>query len=243
MMASPIVVILAGGLGLRLRSVVSDRPKPMAPIQQKPFLAHQLTRLQRQGFTRVILCIGYLAEQIQHYFGHGQSLGLTIDYVVEQELLGTAGALKNAAPLLDDTMLVLNGDSFLDLDFRTLVDFHRLHCTHDVNTLATLVAVPVQEAGAYGSLQIDQAGSIRRFVEKGGTGPGWVNGGAYVFAPAVLDYIPAQQAVSLEKHLFPRLLEEGRRLYAYQFTGFFVDIGTPAGYQHFTDFVTTGQRS
>lgn len=240
MIVAPTAVILAGGLGLRLRSVVADRPKPMAPIQQKPFLEHQLTHLRRQGFTRVILCVGYLAEQIQHYFGNGQTLGLTINYVVEGELLGTAGALKNAAPLLATPFLVLNGDSFLDLDFRELLAAHQRHCKLDPATIATIVAVSMHETGAYGCLHFDQTGSLQRFVEKGVTGPGWINGGAYLCTPMILDYIPAQQVVSLEKSIFPQLIAGGGRLYAYPFTGFFVDIGTPAGYQTFTQVVATG---
>jgi len=236
-----IVCVLAGGLGLRLRSLVPDRPKPMALFKQKPFLEHQLCQLRSQGFTNVILCVGYQAAQIQDYFGDGQAWGLTLRYVVEPSLLGTAGAIKNAADWLNDRFLVLNGDSLLDLDFRRLVDFHLQHQQATPRAIATVVAVPTQEAAAYGALQIDEADVIRGVAEKGSTGPGWVNGGVYLFEPEVLAYIPAQQVVSLEQTTFPLLLAAGQQLYAYRFAGFFVDIGTPAGYQRFTHFVETAE--
>lgn len=209
----------------------------MAVFQQKPFLEHQLSQLRSQGFTNVILCIGYQATQIQDYFGDGRAWGLTIDYVVEPTLLGTAGALKNAAALIKEPFLALNGDSFLHLDFRHLLNFHNTCCQHGAPPLATLVAVKVAEASAYGTLQMNEAGRIAHFVEKGSTGPGWVNGGAYLFEPDILTYIPARQVVSLEHTTFPRLLAAGQQLYAYRFDGFFVDIGTPAGYARFAHFV------
>lgn len=235
------VLLLVGGLGLRLRSVVADRPKPMALFQQKPFLEYQLRQLRSQGFTHVILCAGYRAEQIRAYWGSGQTLDLTIDYVVEHELLGTAGAIKNAAALIKEPFLVLNGDSFLNMDFRHLIDCHHRCRQHGAAPLATLVAVPVEEASAYGTLQLTEEGRVERFVEKGVTGPGWVNGGAYLFEPEVLTYIPAQQVVSLEQTTFPLLLAAGHQLYAYRFHGFFVDIGTPSGHQRFTHFVETAE--
>ena len=236
------VLLLVGGLGLRLRPIVADRPKPMAVFDQKPFLAYQLAHLRSQGFTQVVLCVGYMAEQVEQHFGAGNEYGIQIEYSVEHRVLGTAGAIKNAARFLDGTFVVCNGDSFLALDFAQLVDSHTAWRSADASVIATIAAVAVSDAAAYGSLQIDECSFVRSFVEKGKVGPGWVNGGAYVFEPELLQYIPAEEEVSLEKTVFPLLLKRGRRLFGYQFDGFFVDIGTPEGHQRFSRLVAE-QRS
>lgn len=231
------VLLLVGGLGLRLRPIVADRPKPMATFDQKPFLAYQLAHLRSQGFKRVVLCAGFMAEQVEQYFGAGNEYGIQIEYSVEYRLLGTAGAIKNAARFIDGTFVVCNGDSFLDLDFTQLVASHTAWCREDASVIATIAAVTVSDASAYGSLQIDECSCVRSFVEKGKLGPGWVNGGAYVFEPELLQYIPVEEEVSLEKTVFPLLLNQGRRLFCYPFDGFFIDIGTPEGHQRFSQLV------
>src|SRR5919112_1675155 len=119
-------LVLAGGLGTRLRSLLNDRPKPMAQVAGKPFLEYQIEMLRLHGFQDLVLCVGYLARHVQEYFGDGRGWGVHIDYAVETELLGTAGAIKNAQNFIDkDPFLVLNGDSYLEADLRELADFHR----------------------------------------------------------------------------------------------------------------------
>lgn len=234
------VIILAGGMGFRLRPMLGDKPKPMAEFNRRPFLEYQLLQLRAQEFDEIVLCVGYRAEQIQGYFGSGQSLGIKIDYVVERELLGTGGAIKNACNYINGTFLVLNGDSFLDIDFRHLVNSHLMHHRQDKEAIATIVAVSVSNVAAYGCLHLDEQGTIHRFAEKRATGPGWINGGAYVFEPGILEYISAHQVVSLEKTIFPLLLNQEKRFYSYLHQGFFVDIGTPSGYRDFDNFVKKG---
>jgi NDP-sugar pyrophosphorylase family protein len=230
-------LILAGGLGSRLQSVIRDRPKPMAEVKGKPFLEYQIKRLRAQGFEEVVFCVGYLAHQIQDYFGVGHRWGVQIAYIVEAELLGTAGAIRNAQGFIKGTFLVMNGDSYLEADFRDLVEFHRSRHSVDSRTIGTIATLAVDDAAAYGTLAMDSTGRILRFREKAETGPGWINGGVYVLEPDILDFIPAGQAVSLEKETFPLILKRGWHLYAYPVEGFFVDIGTPEGYRRFCQYV------
>nr|MBC7245818.1 NTP transferase domain-containing protein [Chloroflexota bacterium] len=230
-------LILAGGLGTRLQSVVSDRPKPMAEVKGKPFLEYQIEGIRSQGFTEIVLCIGYRAEQIQAYFGDGQRWGVHIAYAVERELLGTAGAIRNAAPLLAGTFLVCNGDSYLEADLRALVAFHEQRCSSDPRTLGSIATVAVDNAAAYGTLDLDEAGRILSFREKSGAGASWVNGGVYVLEPNILTLIPPSRPVSLERETFPLALASSWHLYGYPVQGFFVDIGTPEGYERFRRYV------
>ncbi|MBN1956500.1 MAG: nucleotidyltransferase family protein [Anaerolineae bacterium] len=226
-------LILAGGLGTRLRPLVSDRPKPMAEVAGKPFLEYQVAQLRRQGFAQIVLCIGYLAEQVRDYFGDGRRWGVRIDYAVETERLGTAGAIRNAHRWIDDTFVVLNGDSYLETDFKTMVEYHRRQRATAAQLVGTIAAVAVDDVAAYGALELDGEGFVTRFREKGGTGTGWINGGVYVLEREILDRIPEGEMVSIEKETLPQLLAAGGRLAAWPAAGFFVDIGTPAGYHRF----------
>ncbi len=229
-------LILAGGLGTRLRSVVSDRPKPLADVEGKPFLAYQLEQLRAEGFCDLVFCLGYKAGQIQAYFGDGSAWGVHIDYAVETQRLGTAGAIKNAARFVDGSFLALNGDSYLELNFQDMVDYHRRRRAANPRLLGSLAAVSVDDASAYGTLVLDEAKRIASFREKAAAGQGWINGGVYVLEPEVLDLIPSGQAVSIEQETFPQALERGYELLAYPVTGFFVDIGTPEGYRRFQQY-------
>ena len=231
------VLILAGGLGTRLQALVPDRPKPMAEVAGKPFLAYQVEQLRAQGFTELVLCLGHRAGQIQGHFGDGGRWGVSIAYSNEPELWGTAGAIKNARAWIEEPFLVLNGDSYLEVDLPALVEFHRKERAAEARTQGTLAALAVEEAGAYGTLKLDGQGRIRRFREKAGGGPGWINGGVYVLEPDVLDLIPGDRAVSLERETFPLILERGGCLHGYPVQGFFADIGTPAGYRRFQSYV------
>lgn len=231
-------LILAGGLGTRLQPVVADRPKPMAQANGKPFLEYQIEWLRRQGLREIVLCVGHLAGHIRDYFGAGQRWDVRIRYAVETELLGTAGAIKNAEPFVEDTFCVLNGDSFLDADLQAIIESHKRSRAVDPRTLGTLAAVFVPDAAAYGTLDLGHH-RVSQFREKGTGGPGWINGGIYVLEPEILELIPAGRPVSIERETFPQILERGYHLYAYPVEGFFVDIGTPAGYHRFQHYVET----
>lgn len=218
--------LLVGGLGTRLRSVVSSTPKVLASIGERSFLELLVRQLQAQGVRHLVMCTGYLSEQIESKFGDGQSWGVSIEYSKEEIRLGTAGALRLAQGYLRECseFLVLNGDSFLEIDFQTLVAFHR----HHESAVATMAVVPVEHAGRYGSVHVDQNGRVRAFAEKTESDtPGLVNAGVYVFSQALWEYIP-QGEVSLEKDVFPRLVDNG--IYAQLQRGIFIDIGTPVDY-------------
>ena len=217
-------LILVGGLGTRLRAVVRDIPKPMAPIAGKPFLEYLVRWVRRSGVTKLAMCVGHRAESIQQYFQDGRDLGLDIKYAVEDRPLGTWGAIRQAAEaLVEPFFFVLNGDSWLDVELNRLLHFHAA-----TGAVATIAAAEVNDCSRFGTLQADSSGAILGFHEKsGGEGRGMVNGGVYVFSREMLSLAPAG-ASSLEQDVFPKLV--GRGLYAMPVRGYFVDIGVPDEY-------------
>jgi D-glycero-alpha-D-manno-heptose 1-phosphate guanylyltransferase len=218
-------VLLVGGLGTRLRTVVPSAPKAMAPVGDRPFLELLIRQLASQGIRNLVLCTGYLADQIENEFGDGSDLGVAIEYSKEPQPLGTGGALKFAEKFLHGApdFVVMNGDSFVELDLCRLLQFHRGH-----GEVATMAVVAVENAGRYGTVQVDSNNRITEFVEKTGSDtPGLINAGVYIFSPAILECVP-DGPVSLEKDVFPRLLDRG--VYAVREQGVFIDIGTPADY-------------
>jgi len=218
-------VLLVGGLGTRLRSVLPSTPKVLASVGKGSFLQLLVRQLRSQGLRRLVMCTGYLADQIENEFGNGQALDVTIEYSKEEQPLGTAGAIRLAQHHLLDVpeFLVINGDSFLEVDFRNLMDFHRDH-----RAMATIAVRRVADTRRYGTVQVDANGRVRGFAEKTGSdAPGVVNGGVYIFNHAVLQYMP-EQSGSLERDVFPRLLDQG--VYAQEQHGMFIDIGTPEDY-------------
>jgi D-glycero-alpha-D-manno-heptose 1-phosphate guanylyltransferase len=220
-------VVLAGGLGTRLRSVVPSKPKVLASIGERSFLELLIRQLRSQGIRRLVMCTGYLAEQIESQFGDGGPWEVSIEYSREEKPLGTAGAVKLAQHYLGDSpeFFVLNGDSFLEVDFGGLLTFHRGHA----GALASMAVLRVENASRYGTVQVDSNSRVSGFMEKtGGESPGLVNGGVYVFDQAVLRRIP-EGPVSLERDVFPGLLDQG--VYAQEQHGMFIDIGTPADYE------------
>jgi len=221
-------LILAGGLGTRLRPLVADHPKSMAQIHGQPFLAYQLDLLCRQGFTEIILCTGYMSQAIEEHFGDGEDLGVHITYSIEEKPLGTAGAIKNAAPLVDSTFLVLNGDTYIQADLQDLAHFHR-----DRGALASIGLSQVGDPCRSGLVEVDPAGRVVRFIEKGAAQGDChtVSAGVYVFEQKILDFIPFGIKVSLEREVFPHLVEMKMPLYGYTLSGSFIDIGTPEGYR------------
>jgi D-glycero-alpha-D-manno-heptose 1-phosphate guanylyltransferase len=225
MMADIKAVLLVGGLGTRLRSVVPSAPKVLASVGKRSFLELLVGQLRSQGIRRLVMCTGYLADQIENEFGNGCACDMAIEYSKEEQPLGTAGAVKRAQQYLQDVpdFLVMNGDSFLEIDFGRLMEFHRGH-----KALATLAVLRVEDTSRYGTVQVGGNRRVTGFAEKTGTDlPGLVNGGVYIFNHSVFQYIPEQPA-SLERDVFPRLL--GRGLYAQEQRGMFIDIGTPADY-------------
>jgi mannose-1-phosphate guanylyltransferase len=226
------VLILAGGLGTRIRSLFAGLPKSMIPFGGKPFLEIQMRMLADQGFHAFVLCVGHQAEQIMDHFGDGQSRGWDITYSRELESLGTGGALHYAGNYLEGTFLLLNGDTWLPMDYRSLVRQH----TEFKDGVATIVVAEMENTRRYGQVCVDARFRIQAFREKTESGgPGLVNAGVYVVEPDILPHIPAGQKISLERDTFPCLLAAGMPLYAVKTKQAFVDIGTPEGYRSLQD--------
>lgn len=225
-------VILVGGLGTRLRSALPDLPKPMAPVRGRPFLEYVIHQLAGFGVQNIVLCVGYKLQAIEDYFGDGSHFGVSIEYSREHELLGTAGAVKLAEPLIQsDNFLLLNGDCYCEFDGHALIEFHQSQ-----HAAATIVATHVEDRSRFGSLKIDDGNRVLGFEEKGAaTGAGFINAGIYVLNKQVLDLIPAGQRYSLEQQVFPVL--SGSRLYAFKANGLFIDIGLPEEWQRAQDLL------
>jgi D-glycero-alpha-D-manno-heptose 1-phosphate guanylyltransferase len=218
-------VLLVGGMGTRLRSVLPSTPKPMARVGNLPFLQLLVLQLRSQGIRRIVMCTGHLAEQIEKEFGDGHKWAVAIDHSKELKPLGTAGAVKLAERYLQTAseFLVMNGDSFLELDFREFMRFHR-----ERGGLISVAVRRVSDAARYGSVQLDENHRVLGFSEKSGnSAPGVINGGVYVFNHSILQEIPEGPA-SLERDIFPQALERG--IYAFDQQGMFIDIGTPEDY-------------
>jgi NDP-sugar pyrophosphorylase family protein len=217
--------VLCGGLGTRLRSVLSDRPKSMALIGAVPFLQLLLQELKSQGVREVILGTGYRAEQIEAFFGDGKNLGLRLQYSCEDQPLGTGGALKLAEELLGDPVLVLNGDSYVEWSLATMAGLFR-----EKNANIVMVLQSVADVSRYGSVAIDPDGRITEFVEKGTrAGPGLINAGIYLLRKEIVAELACGSTISLERDVFPRFL--GEKFYGLISHGTFIDIGIPADLQ------------
>jgi D-glycero-alpha-D-manno-heptose 1-phosphate guanylyltransferase len=218
-------VLLVGGMGTRLRSVVPSTPKALAPIGERSFLELLVRHLRLQGIRRLVMCTGYLSEQIENTFGDGRDFDVAVEYSKEDRALGTGGAVKLARRYLQNQeFLVLNGDSFLEANLGELMAFHREH----EDAAATMAVVRVENAGRYGTVEAGRDGRVVKFSEKTGvSAPGLINGGIYVFSESAWKYIP-EGASSLEKDVFPRLIDQG--VYAREQHGMFIDIGTPEDY-------------
>jgi len=212
--------ILAGGLGTRLRAVVDDRPKALAEVRGRPFLAYVLDKLAGDGIRRAVICTGFLGEQIAAVFGDSYA-GINLVYSQEPLPLGTAGALRFALPLLtSENILVINGDTLCTADLKF---FWRWYCARPVDIALMLIKAP--DTQRYGRVTVSAKGDVLGFCEKGeGRGPGWINAGAYLCARRFIEAIPEAGRVSLEQEIFPSWI--GRGLSGYAATGDFIDIGT-----------------
>ena len=232
------VALLAGGLGTRLRTVLPDRPKVLAQIGTRPFLAYLLDQIAAAGCRSVVLCTGYLGEQIASAFGQNYG-GLRISYSREREPLGTGGAVRLAMPSVDTKwVLVMNGDSFCQID---LGDFWQWHCQRQAS--ASLALARVARSERYGLVKLDRAARVVEFSEKNSTGEAWINAGIYFLSRELIQSISPNTSVSLEREVFPRWV--GRGLYGYRAPGPFLDIGTPedfAGAENFFARLHDSQR-
>jgi len=219
-------IVLCGGAGTRLRSVTGDAPKSLASIGGRPFLDILLSQLRRHGFHRVILAVGFQKDLIRSHFD-GQALDLSLEYAIELTPLGTGGALRNSADLVEsDSALIMNGDSYTDAD---LSGFVTEHCQKKADV--SVLVVPANGRADCGLVSMDPGGRVLSFKEKQSTiGKPYVNAGIYMAAKSVLCEIPPNRRVSLEEELFPRWLAEAKNVRAYHHQGRCIDIGTPERY-------------
>ena len=224
-------VLLVGGKGTRLRSVVGDRPKALAEVAGRPFIDWLLLGLHDRGVRRALLCTGYLGYQIEDHLRTLSLDGLQIAYSLETAPLGTGGALRQALPLFaSDPVLVLNGDSWCDADFERFLEWHV-----SAASTASLLLVHVSDTSRHGFVDVGATGEIRCFKEKDPAGqPGWINAGIYLLARSTIAAIEPNKAVSLEHHVFPKLISQGLR--GFCTSGAFIDIGTPGSYEQSQQF-------
>ncbi len=227
------VIVLCGGLGTRLRPAVADRPKALAPVGNTTFLALQLESLRARGARHFVLCVGHMAEQIETAFGDGSRLNVRIDYSPDGDtLLGTGGALKRAERFFAPAAVVVNGDTHIDLDLHQLARAHA--AARDRGAVATLTLAEMLHADRFGTVELDTNGGVRAFHEKDpAAGAAWVNAGVYVIERELLERVPRDTAVSLERDVFPSALRDGLALAAFPHAEPFHDIGTPDDFRTF----------
>jgi NDP-sugar pyrophosphorylase family protein len=218
--------ILAAGLGTRLRSLGLDLPKVMVPVGGKPLLEHHLELFKRQGIRELIVNLHYLPEKITSYFGDGSRFGVKITYSREPELLGTAGAVKKIErELLDGTFVVFYGDNLVRVQFAPLIEFHRAR-----KAVATVALFASPEPWTGGVVETDSNGRVLRFVEKPDSkqvSTNLISAGIFVIEPSVLEMIPAGKFYDFGRDVFPKLLAEGRPVYAMMPEAYIQDVGTP----------------
>ncbi len=234
-------VILVGGQATRLLPLTCNTPKAMVPVLNIPFLEHVIRYLSKHQIKDIILAQGNLAQPIEDELGDGSQLGVKLNYVMEDTPLGTAGAVKNAERYLDETCLVLNGDIFTDLDITAMIDFHQ-----ERKAKVTIALTPVNDPTSYGLIETDAEGRITRFLEKPNRSQittNTINAGTYVLEPEILTQIPPQTKVSIEREVFPLLLEQGKPVYAYPSSAYWIDMGTPEKYFRLTRDLLSGESS
>ncbi len=222
-------IIIAGGLGTRLRPLTYNMPKPVVPLANKPFIMHQIELLKKFGVSEVILNLHYLPESIRNIIDEEAILGVKVDYSLEEHPLGTAGAVKNAEQFFDkDPLIVLNGDIFTDINIEKMMKFHRAK-----KAKVTLALTRVEDPTSYGLVILDGDGRVLEFREK----PSWehvtantINAGIYIIEPDVFKLVPKGKEFSFERQLYPMLLEKGEKMYGFVTDAYWMDIGSPAKY-------------
>jgi mannose-1-phosphate guanylyltransferase len=219
-------LILVGGEGTRLRPLTSTVPKPVVPLVDRPFITYMLEWLGRHGVDDVIMSCGFLATSVRNVLGDGSALNIRLRYVEEPDPRGTAGALKYAESMLDERFLMLNGDVLTDIDLSAQIAQH-----DETGARGTLALVPVADPTAYGLVRLDKSNAVREFVEKPSSDEidtNLISAGAYVLERDVLDLIPPDRNVSIEREVWPHLVGAG--LYGYPSDSYWLDIGTPERY-------------
>jgi mannose-1-phosphate guanylyltransferase/phosphomannomutase len=222
-------IIIAGGLGTRLRPLTYNIPKPIVPLANKPFVFHQIELLRKFGITEIILNLHYLSDNIKNIFDDGRKLGVKIYYSIEEKPLGTAGAVKNAEKFFDGgPMLVFNGDILTDINLGKMISFHE-----EKKGKVTLALTKVEDPTIYGLVITDNNQRVLEFREK----PSWehvttntINAGIYIVDPSIFKLVPKGKEFSFERQLYPTLLEKGEKMFGYVTDAYWMDIGDPVKY-------------
>jgi mannose-1-phosphate guanylyltransferase len=220
-----VAILLVGGFGTRLMPLTRNTPKPMLTVAGIPVTEHQLMMAKAAGIKEIVLATSYLSDVFTPYFGDGSRWGMSIKYAVEKEPLGTGGAIRNAAQLLEsqESVVVLNGDVLSSHD---LAEQIRQHEAHDADV--TLHLTEVDDARAFGCVPTDAQGRVTAFLEKmDNPVTNQINAGCYVFNPRVIASIPLDTVVSVERETFPKLVSSGAKIYGYLENTYWLDIGTP----------------
>lgn len=223
-------VLLVGGQGTRLQPLTLRTPKPMLPFAGVPFLTHQIARLQAAGVEHIVLATSYRAEVFAEHFGNGRDLGVRIDYVTEHEPMGTGGGIRNVARRLesgaDDPVVIVNGDVLSGHDIRAQLDLHRRR-----SAAVTLHLVEVEDARAFGCVPTDSHSRVTGFIEKSPNPvTNRINAGCYIFSRSIIDTIPEDRPVSVERETFPELLDSGAVVLGYVENAYWLDVGTPKAF-------------
>ena len=219
-------ILLVGGMGTRLMPLTSKTPKPMLQVAGVPFTEHQIRKAAQAGITEIVLATSYKAELFEPYFGNGEKFGIKIKYAVEKTALGTGGGIRNAAALLDDCdqVVIFNGDVLSGHDLSAQIKFHIKN-----NAEVTLYLTKVTDARAYGCVELSADSQVKSFLEKmENPVSDLINAGCYIFNRKVIDQIPANQIVSVERDTFPNLLSSGVKVCGYLDNSYWLDIGNPA---------------
>lgn len=231
-------ILLVGGFGTRLRPLTNGRPKPMLPIATLPVTEHQLAMAKRAGINRIVLATSYLSEVFIPYFGDGSKWGMEILYAVEKEPLGTGGAIRYASNLLsgEKNVVVFNGDVLSSHDLKAQIELHS-RTEADV----TLHLTEVADARAYGCVPTDGSGRVTAFLEKmDNPVTNRINAGCYVFNSSIINSIPENKVVSVERETFPDLVANGNKIMGYIESAYWLDIGTPSALMKGSRDLVTG---
>lgn len=214
--------------------VLKDCPKPMAPVGDKLFLEIILELMKKNGMTDFIFCVCYKADKIMNFFGSGGRFGVKIDYSIENVPMGTGGAIGLLRNVLKETFCVLNGDTYQELNLFQCIEQHKA-----CGAIGTMALVKVADSSRFGQVITDPDGFVTGFSEKGNqVQESFINTGLYVLEPGIFDYIPQNKFVSLEKDVFPGIIEADKRISTYKCVENFFDIGIPEDYYNFVRWET-----
>jgi mannose-1-phosphate guanylyltransferase len=219
-------ILLVGGKGTRLLPLTQHTPKPMLEVAGVPFTEHQIRKAAEAGISEIVLATSYKADLFEPYFGSGEKFGIKIKYAFEATALGTGGGIKNAAAFLGscDQVVILNGDVLSGHDLKKQLDFHQQN-----NADVTLYLSKVEDARAYGCVEIDKNNRVKSFLEKmDNPVSNLINAGCYIFNPSIITSIPSDQVVSVERQTFPTLISSNTNVFGYIDNSYWLDIGTPA---------------